>query len=103
MKLELTDKADLDLSEIWLYNAERYSVEHADKYQTFLIDEMKILKDRPEWGRPVHEYPNLRYLIIKWRSRGHGHAVYYEIRTDTVRVIRILHTAIHPPNYLGGT
>ena len=39
MKLEFSEKADLDMKDIWRYNAERYSVEHADKYQSFLLKE----------------------------------------------------------------
>ena len=47
MIIILSAKADLDLSEIWNYNAERYGVEHADKHKAFLMDGMTVLAERP--------------------------------------------------------
>ena len=100
VNLEFTDKADADLGEIWVYNADRYSVEHADKYRAFLLVELETLREQPEWGKTVENFPNLRCLVMRWRAGGYGHAAYYEIHSDAVRIVRILHTAMDAPGHI---
>jgi len=59
VKIALSDKADADLVEIWVYNAERYSVEHADKYKSFLLQELDLLTQYPDWGKAVEGFPQI--------------------------------------------
>jgi len=103
MKLEFTDKAAVDFAEIWVHNAERYNVEHADKYRDFLLAEMDQLTEHPELGRVPDKFPALRYLVMKRRASGHGHVAYYEVFDDTIRIVRILHTAMYAPDHLGNS
>lgn len=101
VKLELSDKAYADLLEIWVYNAEYYTIEHADKYWAFVFTELERVVDHPLLvGRPVENFPHLRCVIIKRRAGGHGHAAYYEIHPDAIRVVRILHTSMYAPDHL---
>lgn len=100
MKLEFTEKADADLAEIWAGNAERYGLEHADKYRSFLIQEIQHLTQNPQWGKLVEDFPRLRCLVIKRRASGHGHRAYYESFDDTIRVVRVLHTAMNAPDHI---
>ena len=50
MNTEFTDAADLDFDQIWLYNAERYDLDHADKYQEFLLRKVEALAVAPTLG-----------------------------------------------------
>jgi plasmid stabilization system protein ParE len=100
LNLELTRAADADLTEIWIDNVDRYSIEHADKYHAFLLERMDRLTEYPALGRPAANFPNLRYLVIKRRASGHGHAAYYEVHPDVIRVVRVLHTAMNPPDHI---
>ena len=102
VKLIISEKAWLDLRDIWLFNAERYGGEHAAKYQEFLFSEMASLCVYPNKGARVPRVSAMRFLIMKRRSGGHGHAAYYEIHCGSVYVIRVLHTAMHAPDHISG-
>jgi len=66
-----------------------------------LLREIEQLTEYPERGKTTDGYPNLRYIVMKRRSRGHGHVAYYEILLDSIRIVRILHTAMYAPDHLG--
>ena len=100
VKIELSGKADADLVEIWVYNAERYSIEHADKYKSFLLQELALLTQYPGWGKAVAGFPQISCWVMKRRASGHGHAAYYEAHPDVIYVVRILHTSMYAPDYL---
>jgi len=100
MTVRLTHLADLDLNEIWIYNAKRYGVEHADKYQEFLTDEIEKLAAYPERGKVVTSHPYLRSILIQWRAGGHAHTAYYETSTDAIHIVRVLHTAMNAQDHL---
>jgi len=94
VKLEFTSKAEIDLLEIWVYNADRYGIDHAEMYRTFLLTEMFALTKRPLAGKTVDDFPHLRYLIMRRRAGSHGHVAYYEVDEDVVRIMRVLHTSM---------
>lgn len=93
MRIELSDIAQVELLEIWNYNAERYGLRHADEYEAFLTDGIAVLADDPEIGTPIEGFPNRRALTIRRRPRGHGHVAVYRIESETVRVLHVFHTA----------
>jgi len=44
-------------------------------------------------GKPVGTRPDLRYIIIRRRAKGHGHVAVYNFDEKEVRVLHIFHTA----------
>jgi plasmid stabilization system protein ParE len=98
--VEFTRRADIDLTEIWISNAEIYGVEHADKYREFLLNKLAQLGEYPEWGYHVEGFPQLRCFIMRRRPSGHGHAAYYDLRGNTIRIVRALHTAMNAVAHL---
>ncbi len=44
-------------------------------------------------GRVVESRPELRYIRISRRKRGHGHVAVYRVDEDIVSVLHVFHTA----------
>jgi plasmid stabilization system protein ParE len=44
-------------------------------------------------GRPISARPELRYLPIKFKNRGHGHVAVYSVDQHAVSILHVFHTA----------
>lgn len=88
----VTRAAQRDLDEIWEYNAERYSPDHADDYGTFLERKTQDLTTRYREGRAVPGRPEYQFLTFR-KGRGHCHVAIYRLNLDAVEVLRYQHTA----------
>jgi plasmid stabilization system protein ParE len=42
-------------------------------------------------GKPVPGRPRLCYLLIKRRTKGHGHIVVYRLRGDVIEILDFFH------------
>jgi plasmid stabilization system protein ParE len=82
-----------ELDEIWDWNEKTYGRERAVRYFDFLDEQVTALGADPLKGRPVPGQPDLRYLPIKRRSRGHGHLAVYRIGEQAIHILHIFHTA----------
>jgi plasmid stabilization system protein ParE len=82
-----------DLDEIWRWNAERYGVPHADNYLRYLKAAIDGLASSYAKGNAVGVRPDLRYILIRRRAKGHGHVVVYQVDREAVHVLHIFHTA----------
>lgn len=51
------------------------------------------LARNPELGVAVEEFSGLRRRVIKKRSRGHGHIVFYRVTGTQLEVVHVYHTA----------
>lgn len=83
----LTQAAQTDLEDIWLYTLEHWSVEQADRYIDSLEDTFSRLlfmpemaRDRPEFDPPVRIHPSTKHLIV------------YRIEDDYLNILRVLGT-----------
>ena len=90
--VEYTAEAVADLDQIWLWNAEHYSAQHAEAYISYLRSETTKLLQLPNPGRPVPSREVFRYSLLRHRRRGAGHLVVFTIDTKTLRVLRYFHT-----------
>lgn len=85
MTVVFSPAALVSLDRIWDWNAEQYGADHADRYVAFLPD---------YWaGIPVPRRPGLRYIIIRWTRKGHGHLAVYQTRAGAVEIFEFFHTA----------
>jgi plasmid stabilization system protein ParE len=92
--IDFTPRAMADLQTIWLWNAEKYNPSHADQYVEFLRTESESVLVSGISGHPIPNAPELRFLTIRKRNRGHGHVVVFEfVNPSLVRVLRLFHTA----------
>ncbi|HEX4129123.1 MAG TPA: type II toxin-antitoxin system RelE/ParE family toxin [Pirellulales bacterium] len=81
------------LHEIWQWNAERYCPSHADAYLAFLKRHVYGLDRRYKQGKTLTFRPELRYIMIRRKSKGHGHVVVYRFDNREVNVLLVFHTA----------
>ena len=101
MRVEYTRKAEVDIIEIWNDNAERYNVDQANKYIHFLFVFFFRFSVLLVLGSLVERFPCLRSLTVQRRAGGHGHTAFYELREDSIRIDRVLHTAMDHLSHLG--
>lgn len=93
LTLEYTAESIADLDEIWEWNAERFGVDHANRYIAFLKIQCGKLTTTETPGRPVPTRDRYRYSIIKRRSKGHGHVAVFELAGRVLRLLRYFHTS----------
>jgi len=82
-----------ELDGIWRWNAERYGVPHADEYLRYLKDGIDGLATGYTKGKTVGGRPDLRYVLLRRRAKGHGHVAVYSFDEKEVQVLHIFHTA----------
>lgn len=84
MKYRLSDKASLDLDQIYIEGAWQFGEKQADRYSVDLerVFELiaanpKLARERTEFRKPVRAQPHRSHVII------------YEIEQDGVFIIRV--------------
>ncbi len=83
----ISARAILDLEEIWIYTAENWSIEQADKYYQSLISEIEYVAKFFDSGKPITKI-RFGYRSTKVSS----HIVFYKKSDDSkVEIVRILH------------
>ena len=93
---QLSNKAVLDLQEIWLYTFEKWSVEQADRYYNLIIGEIEFICKNIHAGKAMNHVRE-GYRVSKVKS----HLIFYRISNEQIiEVIRILHESMDIPNRL---
>ncbi len=82
-----------DLDVVWDWNEKTYGRDHAARYVDFLRRHIDALGENHPRGRAVDSRPDLRYIRISRRRRGHGHVAVYRVDANAVNVLYIFHTA----------
>jgi plasmid stabilization system protein ParE len=82
-----------ELHDVWLWNAERYDPTHAEAYFGYLKKQIDELASRYRHGKTMSLRPDLRYIVIRRKSGGHGHIVVYQFNDRQVDVLHVFHTA----------
>jgi toxin ParE1/3/4 len=83
----LTNKAVLDLSEIWEYTVATWSERQADKYYFMLLDTCQELADGKVTGKNYLEISN---EIFGFRAGQHI-LFYRRLSHDIIEIARIMH------------
>lgn len=87
MKYKISERANEDIENIWLYTFENWSVEQADRYYNLIMDEIEYLASNFESGRSV-DYIRKGYRAARVKS----HLIFYrKAKGNIVEIIRILH------------
>ncbi|WP_226063154.1 type II toxin-antitoxin system RelE/ParE family toxin [Kaistella polysaccharea] len=96
MIFEISEKANEDLENIWLYTYENWSQEQADRYYNLILNEIEYITENFESGKSF-EHIRKGYRSAKVKS----HLVFYRIsKRDTIEIIRILHQRMDIENRL---
>ncbi len=97
MMFKISNEAQNDLENIWLYTFETWSVEQADRYYNLILDEIEYLAENPVTGK---DYSHVRkaYLCSKVKS----HFIFYKInkKENLIEIIRVLHQQMDIENRL---
>ncbi len=88
MKYVISQEANRDIENIWLYTIERWSKEQADRYFNLIMDEIEYLAKEPKSGI---DYSEVRKGYF--RSQIKSHFIFYKInrKKEEIEIIRILH------------
>ena len=88
MNYKISQEANWDLENIWLYTYENWSLEQADRYFDLIMDEIEYLAENPKSGR---DYGGVRKGYF--RSKIKSHFIFYKInyKQEEIEIIRILH------------
>ena len=94
---KISNEAQNDLENIWLYTFETWSVEQADRYYNLILDEIEYLAENPDVGK---DYSHVRRGYL--RSKVKSHFIFYKInkKENQIEIIRVLHQQMDVENRL---
>ncbi|SHH00662.1 toxin ParE1/3/4 [Flavobacterium fluvii] len=92
----ISEKALEDINNIWIYTAENWSVEQANRYYNLIIDEIEYIVDNfdmaIDFGKIRKSY---KYSKVK------SHLIFFKKdKTNEIEVIRVLHERMDIENRL---
>ncbi|HMS08032.1 MAG TPA: type II toxin-antitoxin system RelE/ParE family toxin [Pyrinomonadaceae bacterium] len=92
----ITRKALADINEIWLYTAENWSIEQADRYYNLIFDEIEFIAKNFDLAR------DMGWLREGYRaSKVKSHIVFFrKTLNGEVEVVRVLHERMDLPDRL---
>ena len=90
----ISEKALEDLNNIWIYTAEIWSVEQANRYYNLLVDEIEYVSENLEHAKDFGKVrKNYKYSKVK------SHLLFYKKTENTeMEVVRILHEKMDVKN-----
>lgn len=91
----LSEHAEEDLREIWVYSDARWGEHQADRYLDRLADGIRACGSQPTRGRARDEV-----RVGYWSRRAQRHVVFYTFDDEQVLVLRVLHCAMEPTFHL---
>lgn len=83
----LSEKADQDLHDIYVYSFRQFGETQADLYLSELESSFLQLVDHPNLGRDIGY---IRYGYLRFEHQ--HHSVFYQIESDGVYIVRVLHS-----------
>jgi toxin ParE1/3/4 len=83
----ISEKAIEDLNKIWIYTAENWSLEQADRYYNLILDEIEFIAENFEMAKDFDAIrKSYRYSKVK------SHLVFFKkSKLNEIEVIRVLH------------
>lgn len=83
----ISEKALEDINNIWIYTAENWSVEQADRYYNLIIDEIEYIVDNLDMARDFGQIrKSYKYSKVK------SHLIFFrKDKTNEIEVVRVLH------------
>lgn len=90
----LSLEAEADLGDIFDYTSEQFGIDQAASYLSELEAQLIQLTTNPKLGRERKEIrAGLRSIACN------SHVIFYRIRTDHIRIVRILHGSRDLPKF----
>ncbi len=86
LKYELSELAQLDLEDIWLFTVKTWSINQANKYYDLIFEEIDAICKNPNIGRPIDNVKanyKIRYI--------QSHLIVYKVKNNKIWIDRVLH------------
>jgi toxin ParE1/3/4 len=93
-RLDLSLAAKSDISNIWRYTAEKWSVEQADAYYESIANALDDIAKGNIVGIPV----DIRHGVQKHLLM--SHAIYFRASAHAIEVLRVLHQSMDVRRHL---
>jgi len=95
-KYIISEKALEDINNIWIYTAENWSVEQADRYYNLIIDEIEYIVRNFDMASDFEEIrKSYRYSKVK------SHLIFFKKdELNEIEVVRVLHERMNIENRL---
>lgn len=92
----ISEKALEDINNIWIYTAENWSVEQADRYYNLIIDEIEYTVENLNMARDFGKIrKSYKYSKVK------SHLIFFKKdKTNEIEVVRVLHERMNIENRL---
>jgi toxin ParE1/3/4 len=92
----ISEKALEDINNIWIYTAENWSIEQADRYYNAIIDEIEFIVQKFELASDFEKIrKSYRYSKIK------SHLIFFKKnKSNEIEVVRVLHEKMDIENRL---
>lgn len=92
----ISEKALEDINNIWIYTAENWSVEQADRYYNLIVDEIEYIVRNFDMARDFGKIrKSYRYSKVK------SHLIFFKNdKTNEIEVVRVLHERMDIENRL---
>jgi toxin ParE1/3/4 len=92
----ISEKALEDINNIWIYTAENWSVEQADRYYNLIIDEIEYIVHNFDMARDFEKIrKSYRYSKVK------SHLIFFKKdKTNEIEIVRVLHERMDIENRL---
>jgi toxin ParE1/3/4 len=92
----ISEKALEDINNIWIYTAENWSIEQADRYYNAIIDEIEFIVQKFELARDFGKIrKSYKYSKIK------SHLIFFKKnKSNEIEVVRVLHERMDIENRL---
>lgn len=83
----ISEKALEDINNIWIYTAENWSVEQADRYYNLIIDEIEFIVNNIDLAIDFEQIrKSYRYSKVK------SHLIFFnKDKINEIEVVRVLH------------
>ncbi len=94
-RFELSEEADLDLTDIYVYTYKQFSPAQAESYLKNLDEIFHFLADYPRVGRNMGlDHPGY------FRYEHASHVIFYKHQSTGIFVVRVLHQSMDPEQHL---
>ena len=92
----ISEKALEDINNIWIYTAENWSVEQADRYYNLIIDEIEYIVENINMARDFGKIrKSYKYSKVK------SHLIFFKKdKKNEIEVVRVLHERMDIENRL---
>lgn len=92
----ISEKALEDINNIWIYTAENWSVEQADRYYNLIIDEIEYIVRNFDMALDIGKFrKSYKYSKVK------SHLIFFKKdKANEIEVVRVLHERMDIENRL---